>query len=86
MAVFSQWEDIAMDIDENVIRRRAFRTWDAEGRPPERYEEFYRRARAEIEAEFRRATDHVGDVDHRMNPPLHVEEALWPGVPGERRS
>ncbi|MGE5477592.1 MAG: hypothetical protein ACM3Q1_13110 [Bacteroidales bacterium] len=78
-----------MDIDENAIRRRAYRVWDAEGRPPEKFEDYMRRARAEIEAEFRRATDHVGDVEHHLNPPLHVEEALSPihlGHPGERRS
>lgn len=79
-----------MDIDENLIRRRAYRIWEAEGRPPEKYEDHMRRARREIEAEFRRATDHVGDVEHRLNPPLQVEEALDPSLPhgpaGERRS
>lgn len=79
-----------MDIDENAIRRRAYRTWEAEGRPPEQFDAHMRRARAEIEAEFRRATEHVGDVDHRLNPPLQVEEALAPyhhlDHPGERRS
>lgn len=76
-----------MTIDENAIRRRAFRTWDAEGRPAHKYEDYYQRARQEIEAEFRRATAHVGDVEHRLNPPLHVEEALEAShVRGERRS
>lgn len=78
-----------MDIDENAIRRRAYRTWDAEGRPPERFEEYLHRARTEIETEFRRTTEHVGDVDHWLNPPLQVEEALAPthlGHPGERRN
>lgn len=75
-----------MTIDEDAIRRRAFRTWDAAGRPADQYEDHYRRARQEIEAEFRRATEHVGDVEHRLNPPLHVEEALEAPVPGERRT
>ncbi|HLO75044.1 MAG TPA: DUF2934 domain-containing protein [Magnetospirillum sp.] len=79
-----------MDIDENAIRRRAYRIWEAEGRPPEKFEEHMRRARREIEVEFRRATAHVGDVDHRLNPPLQVEEALDPSLPrwttGERRT
>lgn len=69
-----------MDIDENAIRRRAFRTWDAEGRPADRFEDYLRRARRDIEQEFLRATRHVGDVTHRMNPPLSVEEALDPSL------
>jgi hypothetical protein len=79
-----------MDIDENAIRRRAYRIWEAEGRPPERFADHVERARREIEAEFRRATEHVGDVEHRLNPPLQVEEALNPaplrGPAGERRT
>lgn len=79
-----------MDIDENVIRRRAYRLWEAAGRPADKYEDHLRRARYEIEAEFRRATEHMGDVDHRLNPPLQVEEALESALPhgpaGERRS
>ncbi len=75
-----------MDIDENAVRRRAYRTWDAEGRPAEKFDDYLRRARHEIEAEFRRATEHVGDVEHHLNPPLQVEEALAPTVPGERRT
>lgn len=75
-----------MDIDENAIRRRAFRTWDAEGRPADKYDEYYRRARKEIEAEFQRAIAHVGDVEHRLNPPMQVEEALSATHPGEKRS
>lgn len=68
-----------MHIDEDAIRRRAYRIWEAEGRPPGRYDEHWARARAEIEREFLRATEHAGDWDRRMDPPLHVEEALDPG-------
>jgi hypothetical protein len=79
-----------MDIDENAIRRRAYRIWEAEGRPPERFAQHLERARREIEAEFRRATEHAGDVEHRLNPPVQVEEALDPAhmrhPAGERRS
>lgn len=63
-----------MDINEDCIRRRAYRIWEAEGRPPGRFEDHWRRARCEIESELRRASQHVGDADHRL--PLHVEEAL----------
>lgn len=72
-----------MHIDEDAIRRRAFRMWEAEGRPPGRYDEHWQRAREEIEREFRRATDHAGEYDH-LTPPLHVEEAMDPEL--SRRS
>ncbi|MCR6631201.1 MAG: DUF2934 domain-containing protein [Magnetospirillum sp.] len=77
-----------MNIDENTVRRRAYRTWEAAGRPADRFDEHMERARREIEAEFRRAVEHIGDTEHRLNPPLHVEEALLPGqgLVGERRS
>lgn len=75
-----------MELDENAIRRRAFRTWEADGRPAGQFEDYYHRARQEIEAEFLRATAHVGDVEHRLNPPVQVEEALELPVPGERRT
>lgn len=68
-----------MDIDENAIRRRAYRIWEAEGRPPHKFDELWRRARDEIEREFLRATEHAGEYDH-LRPPLHVEEALDPGL------
>lgn len=77
-----------MHIDEDAIRRRAFRIWEAEGRPPNKYDEHWQRARAEIEREFHRVTDHAGDWDRRINPPLQVEEALDPGLsqqPGGRK-
>jgi hypothetical protein len=67
-----------MDINEDCIRRRAYRIWEAEGRPPGRYEDDWRRARAEIETGLQRAWDHLGDVDHRL--PVHVDEALAPEV------
>lgn len=38
------------------------------------------RARRQVEDQFRMATAHVGDVPHRMNPPLEVEEALDPAL------
>jgi hypothetical protein len=69
---------MAMHIDEDEIRRRAYRLWEAEGRPEGRWDEHWRRARAEIEREFRRATEQAGKIEHRMNPPLEVEEALDP--------
>jgi hypothetical protein len=67
-----------MHIDEDAIRRRAFRIWEAEGRPPGRYDEFWQRARDDIEGEFRRVTGHVGAYD-RLSPPLYVEEATSAG-------
>lgn len=63
-----------MDINEDCIRRRAYRIWEADGRPAGQYEDHWRRARAEIEAELQRCSQHMGDTDHRL--PLHVEEAL----------
>lgn len=68
-----------MHIDEDSIRRRAFRIWEAEGRPPSKYDEHWKRAREEIEREFRRATAHAGEYGH-LRPPLHVEEALDPAL------
>ncbi len=64
-----------MTISEDCVRRRAYRIWEAEGRPPGRHDEHWRRARLEIEREQRLAHDH--DMDHRL--PLHVEEALTSG-------
>lgn len=63
-----------MDINEDCIRRRAYRIWEAEGRPPGRYEDHWHRARCEIESELQRASQHMDDQEHRL--PLHVEEAL----------
>jgi hypothetical protein len=37
-----------------------------------------RRMREMLEAELRHNTAHAGDVPHRMNPPLEIEEALDP--------
>ncbi|HTH15541.1 MAG TPA: hypothetical protein VL974_02720 [Magnetospirillum sp.] len=70
-----------MELDEDAIRRRAFRTWDAEGRPADKFDDYLKRARQDIEEEFRRATEHVGEIHHRLNPPLRVEEALDPFHP-----
>lgn len=67
-----------MHIDEDEIRRRAYRIWEAEGRPEGRWEEHWHRARADIEREFRRATEHVAS-DTTKKLPLEVEEALTPG-------
>ncbi|MBC7907774.1 MAG: DUF2934 domain-containing protein [Rhodospirillaceae bacterium] len=63
-----------MDINEDCIRRRAYRMWEVEGRPPGRYEDHWQRARQEIETELLRASEHMSNTDHRL--PLHVEEAL----------
>lgn len=63
-----------MHIDEDCVRRRAYRIWEAEGRPSNRHSEHWERARCEIETELRLATEHMGDVDHRLN--LHVDEVL----------
>lgn len=67
-----------MQVDKDEIRRRAYRIWEAEGRPPGKHDEYWRRAREDIEREFQRAVGQAGDVRHRMNPPLQVEEALDP--------
>ena len=63
-----------MDISEDCVRRRAYRIWEAEGRPPNKHDEHWRRARDEIERESHLAAECAGDMDRRL--PLHVEEAL----------
>lgn len=63
-----------MDINEDCIRRRAYRIWEAEGRPAGRYEDHWRQARQDIEIELQRASQHMGDTDHQL--PMHVEETL----------
>lgn len=65
-----------MHIDEDAVRRRAHRIWEAEGQPQGREQEHWRRARTELEEEFRRVTEHAAHPDRRLDPPLHVEEAL----------
>lgn len=67
-----------MIIDEDCVRRRAYRIWEAEGRPVGRDDEHWRRAHDDIERENSRATEHMGDMDHRL--PLHVEEVLAVGL------
>jgi hypothetical protein len=66
-----------MDISDDCVRRRAYRIWEAEGRPPGKHDEHWRRAREDIEREHRLVHDHAHDMDHRL--PLHVEEALSAG-------
>ncbi|MGE5547214.1 MAG: DUF2934 domain-containing protein [Solirubrobacterales bacterium] len=71
---------MAMNIDDDEVRRRAYRIWEAEGRAPCSEQECFARARAEIESEFRRAVEQASHSDKRINPPLQVEEALDPGL------
>jgi len=67
-----------MDISDDCVRRRAYRIWEAEGRPPGKHDEHWRRARNEIEHELRLAVEHTHDAGRRL--PLHVEEALSSGL------
>lgn len=67
-----------LHIDEALIRQRA--TDLAVKGVTVDEAELLRRARADIEREFRSRTREAGRQKHRMNPPLEVEEALTPGL------
>lgn len=67
-----------LHIDENQIRQRAA-DLAAKGVTADEAE-LLRRARADIEREFRNRTREAGRGKRRMNPPLEVEEALTPGL------
>lgn len=47
-------------VSDDAIRRRAHALWELEGRPEGQAEEHWRRARAEIEEEFRRRSRDAG--------------------------
>lgn len=66
-----------LHLDEDKIRQRAAEL-AAKGEVADEAE-LLRRARADIEREFRSRTRDAGHTPHRMNPPLEVEEALTPG-------
>lgn len=71
-----------LKIDEDAIRERA-RELAAQG-VKEDEAELLRRARADIEREFRTRTRDAGEHPHRFAPPLEVEEALTPGMSRRR--
>ena len=70
-----------LHIDEALIRQRAA-DLAAKGAAVDEAD-LLRRARADIEREFRNRTREAGRQHHRMNPPLEVEEALTPGLSGQ---
>ena len=64
------------ELDEEAIRERA-RQLAAQGVEGDEAT-LLRRARADIERQFRARTKHAGEYTHRMNPPLEVDGALDP--------
>ena len=62
-----------------ATHRVADAIWEAEGRPEGQADEHWRRARAEVEREFRQRVSAAGFYRHRWNPLLEIEEALTPG-------
>ncbi len=74
----SPWEELSARL-RTLVGRRAHALWQQEGCPADRTDVLVRRARREIEDEFRRRVAAVGDYRRRWNPPLEVEEALTPG-------
>jgi len=61
-----------------AAQRRARAIWAAEGRPEGKADEHVRRARAEIEREFRGRVAAIGQSGQHL--PLEIEEALTPGL------
>jgi hypothetical protein len=73
-----------LELDEEAIRQRAREL--AERGAVEDPATLLRRARAEMERELRARTRDAGEVHHRMNPPLELDEALDPSLPhGEKK-
>ncbi len=68
-----------LELDEDAIRQRAREL--AERGAVEDPATLRRRARAEMERELRTRTQNAGEVRHRMNPPLELDEAMDPSKP-----
>lgn len=62
--------------DEDRIRSRAYQIWEEEGRPEGRHDEHWYRARAELERQLHRNTEHVGEDPKRLKYPNAIEEAI----------
>lgn len=67
---------MARRMEEDAIRRRAYELWLEEGRPHDRHDVHWHRAREEVQRQFEHDTAHAGDTPDRLKYPQAVEEAI----------